>query len=146
VETALPLISFLGGLNESALNLLAKAAQRMVVPAGTSIVREGEPGNQMFLIESGAVRVCKRLGQPDETELATLGPGAFFGEMCILETLPRCATVQATVETVVIRLSSLTYYHLYRTMPDQFGLLILNLARDLSRRIRRLDEVFASRH
>jgi CRP/FNR family cyclic AMP-dependent transcriptional regulator len=146
VENVLPKVSFLGGLNETALSLLARAAHRMEVPPGTVIVREGEPGNQMYLIESGMVRICKNCGQPDETELAQLSAGAFFGEMCILETLPRSATAQAGGETVLYRLSSLTFYQLYRTMPDQFGLLILNLARDLSRRVRRLDEVFAARH
>ena len=146
METALPPVAILGGLTEPALSLLSKEAHRLVVGPGAIVVREGEPGNQLFLIESGSVRVCKRWGQPDETEFAQLGPKDFFGEMCILETLPRSATVQAITETVLFRLSAMTFYHLYKALPDQYGFLVLNIARDLSRRLRRLDEAFAARH
>jgi CRP-like cAMP-binding protein len=98
------------------------------------------------LIGTGAVRVCKNLGRADEIELAKFGPRDFFGEMCILETLPRCASVQATEHTVLQSLTSLAFHHLYEAMPRQYSILVLNIARDLSRRLRRVDEVFASRH
>ena len=81
-----------------------------------------------------------------ERWLARLKAGDFFGEMCILETLPRVATVQAVAETRLFSISSLTFLKLYDAMPAQYGLLLLNLARDLSRRLRRLDEAFAARH
>ena len=136
----------LAGLNQRALELLFQQAQRIAVRQSEIITHEGEPGHHMFLIESGSVRVCKNWGEPNETELAHLGPRDFFGEMCILETLPRSATVQTTSDTVVFQISSITFYHLFKGMPDQFGLLILNIARDLSRRLRRLDEVFAARN
>mgnify|MGYP001592975969 CR=1 len=133
-------------MNEASLSLLAHEAQRVVIQAGAPIVREGETGNQLFLIVSGSVRVCKRWGEADETELIKLGPNDFFGEMCILETLPRSATVQAVAKTVLFRISSITFYHLYQKIPDQYTMLVLNIARDLSRRLRRLDEIFAARH
>lgn len=146
MDKSLPPVSILGGLNEASLSLLAHEAQRVVIHAGAPIVREGETGNQLFLIESGSVRVCKRWGEADETELIKLGPNDFFGEMCILETLPRSATVQAVTKTVLFRISSITFYHLYQKIPDQYTMLVLNIARDLSRRLRRLDEIFAARH
>lgn len=134
------------GLEPSALQLLVSRAQRSVVPAGAVILKEGEPGNRFFLIESGAVRVLKNYGAPEETELARLEANDFFGEMCILETLPRTATVRAAAETSLISLSSMAFLHLYEQVPAQYGLLVLNLARDLSRRLRHLDERFAARH
>lgn len=64
-------------------------------PAGTVLFREGDPGGEMFLIVTGAVRVTKQAGGTERT-LAVLGPGEFFGEMAILTGEDRSAT--ATIE------------------------------------------------
>jgi CRP-like cAMP-binding protein len=78
--------------------------------------------------------------------LATLGPKDFFGEMCIVDTLPRCATIQANEPSRVIGISSMAFYTLYKTMPAQHSVLVVNIARDLSRRLRALDTIFAAHH
>ncbi len=62
---------------------------------GEYIVREGEQGRDMFVIQSGRVRITKDVGD-GEVELATLGKGEFFGEMSLLESLARDADVVAT--------------------------------------------------
>lgn len=139
-------VPIFAGLDAPALDLLWERALESRVQAGTVIVREGEMGNRLFLVGSGTVKVCKHLGEPNQIELASFGSTDFFGEMCILETLPRCATVQATSDTVLYSLSSLSFLHLYEVMPRQYSILVLNIARDLSRRLRHVDEVFASRH
>lgn len=139
-------VPIFAGLNNSALEFLFSRAKRSIAPAGAVVFREGETGNRFFLIEEGSVRVRKNSGAPEAAELAVLRQGEFFGEMCILETLPRCATVETISETTLVGLSSMAFYELYQNMPDQYGILILNIARDLSRRLRRLDEVFAARH
>lgn len=132
------------GLEVDALELLLAHARQQEHPAEGLIVREGEPGNSLFLIGNGRVRVCKNFAQPDEVELITMGPKDFFGEMCILETLPRAATVQAITPSTLFALSSGAFHHLYKVMPAQYSILLLNIARDLSRRLRRLDEMFAA--
>jgi CRP-like cAMP-binding protein len=139
-------VPIFAGLDEAALDLLWQRAAEQQVQVGHVIVREGDSGNRFYLIGKGKVRVCKQLGQPGEVELATFGPSDFFGEMCILETLPRCASVQAMEEAIVYSLNSLTFHHLYEIMPRQYSILLLNIARDLSRRLRHVDEIFASRH
>jgi CRP-like cAMP-binding protein len=139
-------VPIFAGLEDAALDLLWERVKESQVPAGTVIVQEGEVGNRFYVVGRGTVRVCKKLGQADETELAKLGPTDFFGEMCILETLPRCASVQAMDDTTLYSLTSLTFLHLYETMPRQYSILVLNIARDLSRRLRHVDEVFASKH
>lgn len=107
---------------------------------------EGETNHCMFIIESGEVSIIKNFETPDAVTLAVLGPGEFFGEMCILETLPRSATGQASKPSVVVSISSGAFYHLYEKMAPQHSILMLNIARDLSRRLRHQDEVFAARH
>ncbi len=136
----------LNGLNPETMDWLATRAQRTEPPAGTVVVREGENGNRLYLIDSGLARVVKNLGRDHEVELAMLKPGDFFGEGCILTTLPRTASVQTTCASVLFSLSSLDFYHLYQAMPAQYAILLLNMARDLSRRLRVLDEKFAACH
>jgi CRP/FNR family transcriptional regulator, cyclic AMP receptor protein len=60
-------------------------------PVGTVIFREGDPGNEMFVIQSGKVKITKK-ARDVETVLVTLGPGAFFGEMAIINQKPRSAS------------------------------------------------------
>jgi CRP/FNR family cyclic AMP-dependent transcriptional regulator len=58
---------------------------------GDVLFQEGEPGDHMFVVQSGKVRITKRVGQRDRS-LAMLGPGEFVGEMAILNGKPRTAT------------------------------------------------------
>jgi CRP-like cAMP-binding protein len=138
--------TILAGLDDAAVSFLGQRAVHERAPAGTVILREGEPGNRLFLLAEGSVKVCKHFGKPNQVDLVQLHAGDFFGEMCILETLPRSATVQAVTDIAYCTLGSIVFYHLYENMPAQYGILLLNIARDLSRRLRRLDEAFAGRH
>jgi CRP-like cAMP-binding protein len=131
------------GLAEPAFDILLKHVAQSRAPAGTVIVREGDLDNHLFLIAHGSVRVCRRCGQADEIEIARLGSGEFFGEMCFLEAQPRAATVQAVSDCVLFSLTSLAIYHLYEAMPAQHSILMVNIARDLSRRLRHLVQILA---
>jgi CRP-like cAMP-binding protein len=146
VNSLLESVPIFAGLDEKALELLLAQAKQRDYPESAVVVREGETSNRFFLIGSGRVRVYKNFGQTGQVELATLGPKDFFGEMCILETLPRSATVQAVAPSTLFTISSLAFHNLYLGLPAQHSILLLNIARDLSRRIRRLDEIFAGRH
>jgi CRP/FNR family transcriptional regulator, cyclic AMP receptor protein len=146
VKPLLCSVPIFAGLDDKALKIFLEHAKKIVVPDGGVIAREGEVNHCMFLIESGSVRIIKNFNTPDAVTLAVLGPGEFFGEMCILETLPRAATGQAAGRTTVASVASSAFYHLYQKMPEQHSILLLNIARDLSRRLRHLDEVFAARH
>lgn len=139
-------VTIFAGLDDSALLQLVSQATSVEVQEGSPVVREGESGNHFYLLLFGSARVIKNHETDHEVELAELRPGDFFGEMCLLETLPRVATVQTTATSNLLRLSSMAFLDLYETRPDQYGILLLNLARDLSRRLRRLDEAFAARH
>ena len=139
-------VPIFAGLDSQGLDLLLQRVQEMTAAAGDLVIREGELGNRFFLIGSGSVRVCKKFDQTEEVELARLGTRDFFGEMCILETLPRSATVHAVVPSTLFSLPSAAFYHLYKSRPEQYCILLLNIARDLSRRLRHLDEAFAARH
>jgi CRP/FNR family transcriptional regulator, cyclic AMP receptor protein len=137
-------IPIFAGLNADAVSEIAHAVEEAEFRAGEIIVREDEPGNRMFIIRSGRVEVVKHLEQPRETVLATFGPRDFLGEMSIIECVTRAASLRAIEDSFLFALKSTDLYHLFRHQPDQYAIVILNIARDLSRRLRAIDEMFTA--
>ena len=137
-------IPIFAGLNADAVSEIAHAVEEAEFRAGEIIVREDEPGNRMFIIRSGRVEVVKHLAQPRETVLATFGQRDFLGEMSIIECVARAASLRAIEDSFLFALKSTDLYHLFRHQPDQYAIVILNIARDLSRRLRAIDEMFTA--
>ena len=146
MDKLLKAVPIFAGLDDKAIDLFVERALKSDFPAGAIIAREGESNHSMYLIGIVSVRIVKYFGQPMEVELTVLQAKDFFGEMCILEPAPRAATAQAIARSVIFEIQASAFHHLYKEMPAQYGILILNISRDLSRRLRRLDEVFAARH
>ena len=102
---------------------------------GDVIVEEGEPGTEMFIVQEGAVEVVRSL--PDEPMLlATLGRGEFFGEMSLLESEPRSATVRAVGKTKVLVLKRGGLLLKIRRDPT----FALEMLQHMSRRLRFLNQ------
>ncbi len=89
------------GLEQKDLETLYAVGRLIGFKAGEAIVREGEPGNSMFLIMTGAVKVVTSSGKAP-VELARLKRGAFFGEVSLLTGRPRTATVIALDDVELI--------------------------------------------
>lgn len=77
-------------------------------PAGAVLFREGDPGQHMYVIQAGRVRISKSLASGPRT-LAVLGPGEFFGEMAILNDKPRTASADVVEDARVLMLDSRTF-------------------------------------
>jgi CRP/FNR family transcriptional regulator, cyclic AMP receptor protein len=137
-------IPIFAGLNEAALSELSRAAGETEYQTEDVIVREGESGDRMFIIHSGRVEVVKYLGSAKETVLAVFGPRDFLGEMSIIECVTRSASLRALDRSFLFALKGLDLYRLYCHQPDQYAIVILNIARDLSRRLRAIDERFTA--
>ncbi len=78
-------VPLFAGLHGTELRFLANLLERVQVPAGTLLFREGDPGDHFYLIMDGEIEVIKSLGTPDERIIATRGAGDFFGEMSLFE-------------------------------------------------------------
>ena len=98
---------------------------------GQPIVRQGETGECMYVVQSGEVEVVQE-GAGGERILAVLGAGDFFGEMAIFEKEVRSATVRARGEARVMKVDNKTLLRRIHEDP----LLAVNLLRTLSKRLR----------
>lgn len=132
----------MAGLDEAALQFLGGLAGEERYAAGDVIVREGERGDRVFFVRTGRVRVIKQPKGEPAVQLTEFGPGDFFGEMSLVESVARSASVIALEPTLVFTLKGMDFYKLYRQHPGQYGIVMLNIARDLARRLRQLDEHF----
>ncbi len=100
-------------------------------PAGAVLFEEGDPGSRMYVIQSGAVRIVKRVGSREIT-LARLGPGEAFGEMALLEDQPRSATAVVESPARILEIDEAAFADLVR----RNGEIALRLLRRLSARLR----------
>jgi signal transduction histidine kinase len=87
-----------GGLLTGELHELDQTAQLRIYSAGSSIFREGDPGDGLYVIAEGRVQIACWVGQDERRVLSTLGPGEFFGEMAVLDEQTRSATALAETE------------------------------------------------
>jgi CRP/FNR family cyclic AMP-dependent transcriptional regulator len=100
-------------------------------PAGGVVFEEGDPGSRMYVIQSGEVRILKRIGTRDIT-LARLAAGEAFGEMALLEGQPRSATALVEVASRILVIDEAAFGDLVR----RNGEIALRLLRRLSSRLR----------
>ena len=100
-------------------------------PEGAVVFEEGDPGSRMYVIQSGEVRIMKRVGTRDIT-LARLGPGEAFGEMALLEGQPRSATAVVEAASRILEIDEAAFADLIR----RNGEIALRLLRRLSARLR----------
>ena len=99
----------------------------------------------MFVVLDGELEVLKRSRTgSNEVRMALLGPASWFGEMSILDVQPRSASVRALAPSRVLRISAESVDRLlYRRDMKAYSLFLMNLARELSRRLRIADAVLA---
>jgi len=82
-------------------------------PTGTVLFREGDPGEEMYVIQSGRVQLTRRV-RGREAHLATLPTGEFFGEMAIVNNRPRSATATVLEESQLLVIDARTFEAMVR--------------------------------
>jgi CRP/FNR family cyclic AMP-dependent transcriptional regulator len=123
------------GVDPDGMDRIASVAVEVEFPADHVIARQGDIGTGFFVIVSGAVRVVR-----DGETIARLGPGDFFGELSVLDGMPRLAQVIADGPTVCLALATWDFEALLLEEPR----VTLAILRGVARRLRDLTE--AHRH
>ncbi len=123
------------GIDAQGLASLAERATTVDFPNGHIIAREGEIGTGFFVVISGFVRVVR-----DGELVARLGPGEFFGELSVLDRMPRNASVLADGPVSCLALASWDFERILLEQPA----LTLAILRGVAARLREVTE--SARH
>lgn len=127
-------------LSEEQLQMLADVAEVKVYSAGDIVFREGDMGDSIVIIVSGKVDLIKKKKDGSEAVLTTFSKGAFFGEMTLINVESRSATIRATEDTVVLFLKNTALGDIFNTDRELFIVLLMNITRILSKRLRQANE------
>jgi CRP-like cAMP-binding protein len=134
-SAALQKYSLFGGLLMEQIDRLMPLMIQEGYEPGIDIISEGAPNDKVRFILEGRVAVVKK-----GIILSELGEGDAFGEMEVLDVMPSIATIKTLSHTKVMSISNRGLREIYKADIKSFSLIIMNLARDLSRRLRRMDE------
>jgi CRP-like cAMP-binding protein len=101
------------------------------MPKGTVLCREGEPGKEMYVLQSGKVAISKKVRDVEKV-LAVLGPGEFFGEMAIISNKPRNASATVEEDARLLVIDPKTFEAMIRGNSEISVRMIKKLAERLS--------------
>jgi CRP-like cAMP-binding protein len=104
------------------------------IPAGQFVFREGDPGSEMFIIETGSIEILRQVR--GSAPLAVLEPGDFFGEMAVLEDQPRFASARAKDNARLLRIDRSAFADL---VQQNFEIAV-RIMRKLALRLRRTEQ------
>ena len=135
ISAALARVPLFDGISDESMNLLVAVTGEVDFDAGQYIVLQGQVGTGLYFIVDGAARVLR-----GTEEIASLGPGDFFGELAVIDQMPRSASVQASERTRCLAVASWDLLDLIETDP-KFS---LNLIKGLVTRLR--EQGFQHRH
>ena len=125
-------VPIFGACSGEALSTIEAALQPVAMKAGTPVFREGDEGDEMYIVASGHLRVVSDV-ETQKVVFAHLGPGEFFGEMAIITGAPRSAAVIATTDADLWRLRKADFEAIQRQHPE----ISLEITRILGDRVRR---------
>jgi len=132
---ALQQMAIFGGVDDQALQFLLARSRTCRHAAGSYITREGETGTGLFVLLSGRIAVQRRWDDR-QVLLRELGAGECFGEMALLDLGRRSASVLALQACEVLEMESGLLHEFFEHDTRQFALMQMNIARELSRRLR----------
>ncbi len=136
-------ISIFNNLDFNLLGKVINITYTKIYQKDETIFNEGDIGKAIFIIVSGSVEITKKISEKEERILITLSSGDFFGEMALLEELPRSATARTMEETEIYIIYKVNFDSLIEKYP-QVGLKITkSLATILSKRLRKTSEQVA---
>ncbi|HVF75185.1 MAG TPA: cyclic nucleotide-binding domain-containing protein [Acidimicrobiales bacterium] len=108
------------------LEMIARQAEELDVPAGETLIKQGASGRDFFVVVEGKAAVTR-----DGKDVGTVGAGNFFGELALLDKSPRNATVTASTAMRVFVLTQPSFHGLLATIPSLSNKVMVGMARRL---------------
>jgi CRP-like cAMP-binding protein len=128
--------SLFGGILEEHIEKIIPLMAEERYSPGDIIIAQGTPNDRIYLIIEGSVSIMR-----GEATMFDLDAGNTFGEMEVLDIMPCAATIKAVTGVNVLSLSNASLRKIYQNDIKTYALLIMNIARDLSRRLRVADDI-----
>ena len=139
MDDVLASVPLFAALDDETAELLAAALTTRAVVRGHVVFEEGDPGDRLFIVLDGKMKISRAAADGRENLLAVLGPGEMFGELSLFDPGPRTATASAVTDST---LASLDHDDLRPLLLDQPGVAV-QLLRALAQRLRRTNEAMA---
>lgn len=137
---ALAKIHMFSGLSKRSLERIAAIATDESHGLGEMLFHAGDPGDKLFLILDGRIRISREIPGLGEEALAVLGPGDYFGEMGLMDDSPRSADARVHERCKLIAIQKDAMQHLLFLHKDLAYEILWNVVRTLSARLRETNE------
>jgi hypothetical protein len=128
-------VKIFAGMDDGQLERFIKFMEIAKARQFSEVVKQGDPGDAMYLVLDGEMRVRMMIGGK-ESILTVLGPGEFFGEIALFDHGPRSADVVANLETTMLRISASAFQKMAAEAPDLAAPFLLAMGKTLTQRIR----------
>jgi len=129
------------GANDEMLQSLANGMRRRKFRRNEVIFHQGDPGDSLHIVASGAVKILLPSAEGEEAIIATLRPGDFFGELALLDGATRSATAAALEASETLTLPRPVLMELTGTVPGLGDALLVGLAKELRRLTSQVEEL-----
>ncbi|MDA3940245.1 MAG: cyclic nucleotide-binding domain-containing protein [Spirochaetia bacterium] len=131
-------IPFFEELSDDEIISISRYCTSTLIEPGQILFNEGDPADKFYIIMSGEVEVWKAFGTDDEDMLAIHGNGKLFGEMALIDNLPRSATVKTKTHTRLLQIGE----HDFQNMIRENSSVAFSIVRSLSSMVRKSNETF----
>ncbi len=139
------------GLSGGQLKQVSRILHERTYAKGETVFNEAEPGAGLYIIESGRVAITKHIEGGEPSVLAEIEEGSFFGELALIDEIPRTATAIAFEETVLLAFPKPDLDRLVSRQPQLAVKILYNLSRLVAKRmihanenLRKLQETIAA--
>ena len=127
-------------MDEAEIAALAGKFGEKCLAEGMTVFIEHMPGESLYLIQEGTIRISKMISEGDEKTLVILGPEDVFGEMAVLDGAPRSATARVIEQARLLSLRKADFETICQQNPSLGLRLMRNIVRVFSQRIRENNE------
>lgn len=143
LQEFLPTVPIFATLEPAEIEILARHVESKVYAENEYIFRENDPGEALYVVAAGAVRIVKMIDGQHSKSLTALVDRDFFGEMALLDGQRRSASAQAARRSTVLRVTNERFQALMQEAPYAALKIIMQIACHLAARLRATNQMVA---